>query len=366
MATRRLLLLSSKQSSVGAVASRFGFVLNVSKTKIGGGGGVCVRHLSSGGGGNGGKDDDDDDDPFGLSSDNNNSLGNKHPPKYVRDKATGKLTGEVETELCEKEKRLLGMDDVEKERELIQRLVQKWSGNNNDNDNDDNDDPLQSLGKRVGEEEMALNTFGRDANATTTTANNTTTTTSPLSQQEFQSFAKYMKKQHNVQLTKQDIPTMPSDHNDTQNKYNSENPDLDLAWMSGQRQLLDEATEHDPSSVQPSDFSPARLVNRKKAKPIPTELLHHNNLALLRRYVTPNGQIMNRAQSRLGAKDQRRVAGMIKRARAIGLIPYTGQWKYENHGNIREEGIQHEDKDWEVELKQRGLVVGTNGSDRNN
>ncbi|OEU10576.1 hypothetical protein FRACYDRAFT_145650, partial [Fragilariopsis cylindrus CCMP1102] len=49
--------------------------------------------------------------------------------------------------------------------------------------------------------------------------------------------------------------------------------------------------------------------------------LHHNNLALLRRYITPSGQIMNRVQSRLGAKDQRKISKLIKRARHLGLIP---------------------------------------------
>ncbi|EED88776.1 predicted protein, partial [Thalassiosira pseudonana CCMP1335] len=59
--------------------------------------------------------------------------------------------------------------------------------------------------------------------------------------------------------------------------------------------------------------------------PLPKKILHHNNLILLRRYVTPGGKIMNRVQSRLGAKDQRKVAKLVKRARHLGLIPHMGQ-----------------------------------------
>jgi small subunit ribosomal protein S18 len=120
---------------------------------------------------------------------------------------------------------------------------------------------------------------------------------------------------------------------------------------------MDDTKDDDPfSDLLPSDLTPAKLVNRRKAKAIPRQLLHHNNLALLRRYITPSGQIMNRVQSRLGAKDQRKVAKLIKRARAIGLIPTSGQFVVEAHGNIHEHDLQ-EDREWEQELARRGLIV---------
>jgi small subunit ribosomal protein S18 len=109
------------------------------------------------------------------------------------------------------------------------------------------------------------------------------------------------------------------------------------------------------ASLSLSDMSPTRLVNRKRAKPLPKEALNHNNLSLLRRYVSPCGRIRNRTQSRLGAKDQRKIAKLIKRARCLGLIPFIGQWNYEHHGNIYEHDI-HEDREWEAELVRRGLV----------
>ena len=74
---------------------------------------------------------------------------------------------------------------------------------------------------------------------------------------------------------------------------------------------------------------------------------------------------MNRVQSRLGAKDQRKIAKLVKRARHLGLIPHLGQWKYEDHGNLYEDGLQESvstdesndegKRDWEIELEKRGL-----------
>ena len=75
---------------------------------------------------------------------------------------------------------------------------------------------------------------------------------------------------------------------------------------------------------------------------------------------------MNRVQSRLGAKDQRKVAKLVKRARHLGLIPHMGQWKLEDHGFLHERGLDEADdgdtcdgregkRDWELELEMRGL-----------
>lgn len=64
---------------------------------------------------------------------------------------------------------------------------------------------------------------------------------------------------------------------------------------------------------------------------------------------------MNRTQSRLGAKDQRKVAKLVKRARHLGLIPVLGQWKFEDKGNVRDVSLMV-DRDWERRLVERGLV----------
>lgn len=77
--------------------------------------------------------------------------------------------------------------------------------------------------------------------------------------------------------------------------------------------------------------------NRKNAVPLDREDLHHLNLDLLHKYLTPGNQIMKRRQTQLGAKDQRKVAKLIKRARKMGLIPHVGQWKVWDKGAMPQE-----------------------------
>ena len=43
----------------------------------------------------------------------------------------------------------------------------------------------------------------------------------------------------------------------------------------------------------------------------------------LRRFLTPNGKIQGRKKTGLNAREQRMVAQAIKRARYLGLLPYT-------------------------------------------
>ncbi|KAL3775980.1 LOW QUALITY PROTEIN: hypothetical protein ACHAW5_002250 [Stephanodiscus triporus] len=124
--------------------------------------------------------------------------------------------------------------------------------------------------------------------------------------------------------------------------------DLDLAYLDARlhRRAFgrsggggDADSGGDPfADLLPSDLNPARKVNRRNVHPVPSRLLHHNNLGLLRRYTTPGGKIMNSVQSRLGAKDQCKIAKLIKRARHLGLIPHIGQWKVEDHGDVHEDG----------------------------
>ena len=43
----------------------------------------------------------------------------------------------------------------------------------------------------------------------------------------------------------------------------------------------------------------------------------------LRRFMTPNGKIQSRKKTGLNAREQRMVAQAVKRARYMGLLPYT-------------------------------------------
>lgn len=50
------------------------------------------------------------------------------------------------------------------------------------------------------------------------------------------------------------------------------------------------------------------------------------NPELLSHFVTNMGKIMSRSQTQLTWKNQRRLGKAIRRARAMGLMPYFGDW----------------------------------------
>jgi small subunit ribosomal protein S18 len=49
----------------------------------------------------------------------------------------------------------------------------------------------------------------------------------------------------------------------------------------------------------------------------------YRNVDELRRLLTPNGKIQTRKRTGLNARDQRMASAAIKRARYMGLLPYT-------------------------------------------
>jgi small subunit ribosomal protein S18 len=49
----------------------------------------------------------------------------------------------------------------------------------------------------------------------------------------------------------------------------------------------------------------------------------YKNADPLRRMQSPNGKILGRKRTGLNARDQRMVAQAVKRARYMGLLPYT-------------------------------------------
>ncbi len=348
---------------------------------------LSLRAFSTkdGGGGNNdnnsSKDQDQDQDPFGVhfkdsGSEGSGNIGPREslPPNYIRDTATGKFTGEIKTEASYEEKKMLNLDPIAKERILSQKLEENIS-KGKVLEKDELSYTLANAARRIREEEVAFNTLGRKVTdiyeGLEDGDDNDYISSAPLSADELESLHKFMNKTASkndpitkslIDETEDLIPTVArkSTSKTPTSETDEDNPDLDLEWISAgaQRSMTDVDTEdlEDPfANLMPSDLNPAKKVNRRRAKPIPKELLHQNNLSLLRRYVTPGGQIMNRLQSRLGAKDQRKIAKLVKRARNLGLIPVIGQWKFEDHGNIKDPSI-YEDTDWEKRLLERGLV----------
>lgn len=55
------------------------------------------------------------------------------------------------------------------------------------------------------------------------------------------------------------------------------------------------------------------------------EYIDYKNIDVLKKFITPHGQIVGRGRSGLSAIHQRRVAQAIKRARYMGLLPYVAQ-----------------------------------------
>ena len=316
---------------------------------------------------------DNDDDPFGVHFEDGNDLGNlgpKSPPRYKRDSVTGKFTGEEEEELTESERKLLNMDALQEQEYLLDKVLNEWDMDATA-EGDESAFPesvkLQHLAKRIREDNAGLTTLGRSVESQAFRGKlehgedaylDETGFSKPLSPREFKVFSKHMKDDRDIHVSEDDLPVEPTNNSEDVLGGYADTEDLNAQWMSSSAmRFMDDTKDDDPfSDLLPSDLSPTLLVNRRKAKPIPKALLHHNNLALLRRYITPSGQIMNRVQSRLGAKDQRKVAKLIKRARHLGLIPMSGQFVVEAHGSVHEQDI-NESKEWEEELTRRGLVV---------
>lgn len=353
-----------------------------------------VRFLSSGDGG----DDDKKDissDPFGVSfDDGENNVGptSQLPPKYKRDSATGKLTGDVEVELTPEELERLKLGPMERDRLLLKEVVGSWKEGEVDGKTGD-PKAMADFARRVRLAKMSLNVLGRSVAAQSAKTplddgseigrDEETGFTQHLTRSEFESFKKYMKEKYDTDITEDDIPvhsddatakkSSPFDEDDIhiqgitdESDADPDNPDLSLKWMTSRAKWEISkryGAEHPFDEMLPKDLRVQRIVNRKRAKPIPDELMHHNNLGLLRRYVSPAGQIMHRSRTRLGARDQRKVAKLIKRARKLGLIPHSGQFKIECHGDIYEKDL-HVKKPWELELERRGLVIKPMDSDK--
>lgn len=323
---------------------------------------------------NDGKDDDKDD----KESDANFFLQSEEtlppPASYVRDSLTGKWTNQTRAELTKKDARLLTLDEDSKDDELMKRLEERWEVASKETEGKDDGDGLGALNSehervagRILEEKLAMGPIGRGGVLPADEAGGDGI---PLSKRELSALKGYAQKRYKInpkdfeRELEEDPELLPHgsvSSGTAQDRSNILNTDSDLAYLNqklNKMAFAPEGTEHqhsDPfADLLPKDFDPARKVNRRLAKPLPTKSLHHNNLVLLRRYSTPGGKIMNRVQSRLGAKDQRKIAKLIKRARHLGLIPHMGQWKFEDHGSLHDSTLD-EKKDWEVELEERGL-----------
>ncbi len=71
------------------------------------------------------------------------------------------------------------------------------------------------------------------------------------------------------------------------------------------------------------DKGPRRFQRRRQRQSLP-DYIDWKDTDFLRRFVPERGKIMPRRISGISAKDQRRLARAIKRARAVALLPFVG------------------------------------------
>ena len=73
---------------------------------------------------------------------------------------------------------------------------------------------------------------------------------------------------------------------------------------------------------QRPDRGPRRFQRRRQNQIVP-DYLDWKDVDYLKRFIPERGKIMPRRISGVSAKDQRRIAKAIKRARAMALLPFV-------------------------------------------
>lgn len=81
-------------------------------------------------------------------------------------------------------------------------------------------------------------------------------------------------------------------------------------------------TEIDTDIAQEFDKMPRRYQRRRPRQAIP-DYVDWKDVDFLRRFVPERGKIKPRRISGISAKDQRRIAKAIKRARSMALLPFV-------------------------------------------
>ena len=70
--------------------------------------------------------------------------------------------------------------------------------------------------------------------------------------------------------------------------------------------------------------SPRRFQRSRRQRERVPEYIDWKDTDYLRRFIPERGKIMPRRISGISAKDQRRIARAIKRARSMALLPFVG------------------------------------------
>ena len=85
---------------------------------------------------------------------------------------------------------------------------------------------------------------------------------------------------------------------------------------------IGEGQEIDLGDEQFSDKMPRRYQRRHPRQVVP-DYVDWKDVDLLRQFIPERGKIMPRRISGISAKDQRRIATAIKRARSMAMLPFV-------------------------------------------
>ena len=84
-----------------------------------------------------------------------------------------------------------------------------------------------------------------------------------------------------------------------------------------------ESVDIDAVAEQKNERMPQRRYQRRRQGTFVPDYIDWKDIDFLRRFIPERGKIMPRRISGISAKDQRRVAQAIKRARSMALIPFV-------------------------------------------
>jgi ribosomal protein S18 len=79
-----------------------------------------------------------------------------------------------------------------------------------------------------------------------------------------------------------------------------------------------------------SEIIPVVAIVPKKPKsryPLRKETIDYKNIALLTKFISPQGKILSKRVNGLTAKQQRYVARAVKNARILGFLPFVNKSK---------------------------------------
>lgn len=85
---------------------------------------------------------------------------------------------------------------------------------------------------------------------------------------------------------------------------------------------MENTREPMPMGEEGFDKMPRRYQRRRPRQVVP-DYVDWRDVDFLRQFIPERGKIMPRRISGISAKDQRRVATAIKRARSMALLPYV-------------------------------------------